>query len=186
MKEEKLKELLERYYNGDTSQDEEFLLKKYFCGSDTLPGYDAEREIFRYFSCDEEVIKPSDDLESRILKSIDVLKTKQKHELHYRRRLVILSMAASLLVLIGSYFFFIHETEPEDTFDDPQIAYAEAKQILYDVSDRLSRGTLVLQHVARTTQAGLESVEKSAKLLSDQIEIVEHPGKFLEKRDQKK
>ena len=186
MKEERLKELLEKYYNGDTSTEEESELKKYFAGNTIVPGYEAEMEMFRHFSVYEQDAAPSDDLESRIIDSIDALESKQKHTLRHRKSLVVLSAAATFLILIGAYFFLTRETEPEDTFDDPQIAYAEAKRILYDVSVRLNRGTLALEQVARTTKTGIESVEKTANMITGQIEIVEHLGRFIETNDQKK
>jgi hypothetical protein len=181
MKEEKLKELLERYYNGDTTSEEEYLLKEYFSGNNILPGYEAEKEIFRYYSADEKATAPSGNLESRILEAIDILEEKQKlkNAFFERNRLIILSVAASLLILIGSYYFFLYKTEPKDTYNDPQIAYAETKQILYDISVKLNRGTEALQHVARTAQTGLKSVVQSANLISSQIEIVENLDKIL-------
>jgi hypothetical protein len=186
MKEEKLKELLERYYNGDTSDEEEFLLRKYFLGNEVFPGYEAEKEIFSYYSGNEEAYAPSDDLEKRIIKSIDAIEGKHTFS---RKRLILLSVAASLAILIGSYFFFINRSEPEDSFDDPQIAYVEAKRILFDISVRMNRGTMALQNVARINNAaaaGLESVEKSASLISGQIERIENLGKLLETDDRGK
>lgn len=181
MKEERLKELLERYYNGSTSVEEEYILKEYFSGNDILPGFEAETEIFRYFSGDEKTIFLADSLESRILESIDILEKKQKFKSSFfdRNRVAILSMAASLLILLGSYFFFIYNSEPKDTYNDPLIAYTETKRILYEVSVRFNRGTRALQNVAGAAQTGLESVEKSANLISDQIERVENLGKIL-------
>lgn len=188
MKEEKLKELLERYYNGNTSDEEEFLLKEYFSGNDILPGYEAETEIFRFYSANERMAAPSDKLESSILDSIDYLEEdrKLKKSIFKRRRIIIISAAASLLILAGSYFFFISRTGPKDTYNDPRIAYAEAKRILYDVSVRLNRGTQTLQNTVKTAQKGLISVEKSANLISGQFEIIENIGKIIDKDDQKK
>jgi predicted Zn-dependent peptidase len=50
MTENRLKEILDKYYEGESSPEEELELKKYFSGNDVLKGYEAEREIFRQYS----------------------------------------------------------------------------------------------------------------------------------------
>ncbi len=179
MKEEKLKELLEKYYNGDASDEEEVLLREYFSGEVVFPGYEAEKDIFGYYIVIDKIVPPSDDLETRILQSVDGSGHPRKSR---TARLIVLSAAALLLILIGSYFFFTTRPGVKDTYDDPQIAYIEARRILYDVSVRFNKGTMALQNFARintATEAGLESVERSADLISGHIEIVENLGKML-------
>ncbi len=188
MKEEKLKELLVRYYSGDTTSEEEFLLKEYFSGDDILPGYEAEKEIFRYYSTYERITAPSGKLESRILDAIDRFDEKQKLKSAFfeRNRLIILSVAASLLILIGSYFFFLIKSEPKDTYDDPQIAYAVTKQILYNMSVNLNKGAEAMQHVSGTARTGLESIEQAANRISSQIGIVKNLDKIPKNGNRKK
>ena len=183
MKEEKLKELLEKYYNGKSSEEEEAILREYFSGEEILPGFEADSEIFSYYATGNEIVPPSDDLEARIIRSVDTLERNQKFR---TGRLVILSAAATLLMLIGSYFFLTSGSGIEDTYDDPQVAYLEARRILYDVSVRLNKGTQALQTVERmniAAEAGMKSVEKSADLISGRIDILENLGKLLNNND---
>jgi len=187
MKEERLKELLDKYYNGDTSEEEEFLLRQYFSGENVLPGYEAENEIFNYYSDDINVNAPADDLEARLIDSIELLEKKRM----LRKRFIRsgLGMAATVLVLLGTYFFFLGSSEPKDTFSDPRIAYAETKRILYDVSVRLNRGTQALQHVviiSNAAQAGRESMQRSADIISNQFEKIVHLDDILYVNDKKK
>jgi len=179
MKEEKLKELLERYYNGDTSQSEEAELKKYFAGDETCEGYEAEREIFRHYSGSEIIPVPSVDFEERIIEALDDLENKHKNKSVRKRYIMIMSAAAAILILIGSYFIFYHQTEPEDTFSDPQLAYAETMKILYEVSLKLNKGTEALKPMSRiynATQTGINSVDKSAVIISKNLKRI----KFLD------
>ena len=175
MKEEKLKELLERYYNGDTSQSEEAELKKYFAGNEICEGYEAEREIFRHYSGSEIIPVPSVDFEERIIEALDDLENKHKNKSFRKRYIMIMSAAAAILILIGSYFIFFYQTEPEDTFSDPQLAYAETMRILNEVSVKLNRGTEALKPIARiqdATQTGMKSVDRSALIISKNLQRI--------------
>ena len=127
MKEELLKELLEKYYNGDTSVEEELSLKEYFSGDEVHPGYEAEKEIFRLYSASEEITAPDDGLEARIKLAIDHLEEHQSKQTPVIRRYTVMSIAAALLILVASYFMLKHHAEPEDTFSDPRLACRDNK-----------------------------------------------------------
>src|SRR4030042_4414728 len=171
MKEEKLKELLERYYNGDTSQSEEAELNKYFAGNEICEGYEAEREIFRHYSGSEIIPVPSVDFEERIIEALDDLENKHKNKSFRKRYIMIMSAAAAILILIGSYFIFFYQTEPEDTFTDPQLAYAETMRILNEVSVKLNKGTEALKPINRLQymSTGLITMERSADIISKNL-----------------
>jgi hypothetical protein len=175
MKEELLKELLEKYYNGETSIEEELRLKEYFSGKDVLPGYEAEKEIFRLYSASGQIAAPDDELEARIKIAIDHLEEPKMKRIPVIRRYTIMSIAAGLLILIASYFMLKHHAEPKDTFSDPRLAYAETMKILNEVSYKLNKGTSALEpvrKVARAAQSGLGSVSKSASVLTDNLKQI--------------
>jgi len=176
MKEETLKGLLEKYFNGDTSLEEEKVLRKYFSGDDILPGFDTEKEIFNSYSSASEAIPPaSEDLESRILSSIDDYEKENHRKRFPRRYMAISGIAATLLILIGSYFFFIRKAEPADTYSDPVIAYAETMKILNEVSLKLNKGTSALKTISKintVTQKSIESIDRSASKLSGSFEKI--------------
>lgn len=175
MKEELLKELLEKYYNGETSIEEELRLKEYFSGKDVLPGYEAEKEIFRLYSASGQIAAPDDELEARIKIAIDHLEEPKMKRTPVIRRYTVMSIAAGLLILIASYFMLKHHAEPKDTFSDPRLAYAETMKILNEVSYKLNKGTSALEpvrKVARAAQSGLGSVSKSASVLTDNLKQI--------------
>ncbi len=172
MKDVKLKELLGKYYRGDTTGTEEAELRKYFSGDDILEGYEAEKEIFRHFSHSEIIPVPLDDFEERIVKAVDNLERDQRKRSSWKLSIRILSAAATILILIGSYFLFFHHTETEDTFSDPQLAYAETMRILYDVSVKLNKGTEALKPIGKiqsATQTGIRSIDRSAVIISKNL-----------------
>ncbi len=58
----------------------------------------------------------------------------------FRRRIVgFVSAAAAVALMIGLGFSLV-ENEPKDTFDDPQLAYAELEKAFAKISDSVSRG----------------------------------------------
>lgn len=175
MKEERLKELLGRYYGGSTSESEETELKNFFSGDSVPEGYDAEKAIFGLFSQNEALAEPSEGFSKRIINAIDDLEKNQKSNHARDRYIVIFSSAAAILLLIlGSYFFFSGRSSIEDTFSDPQIAYAETMKILNEVSVKLNRGTKALKPLERieNLSAGLGSFDRSADIISKNLQRI--------------
>ena len=169
MKREELKELLEKYYAGKTSTEEEEKLKKYFSGTDILPGFEAEKEIFSHYTSSERIPVPSVDFEDRILKGIE---KKQRTISLKKTYITVISAAATIFLLVGSYFIFFNREVQEDTYSDPQIAYAETMKILYEVSVKLNKGTEALKPLNNMQDAlktGLESVDRSASVISTNL-----------------
>ena len=170
MEENKLKELLNRYYDGVTSPEEELELKTYFSGNNVLPGYEAEKEIFSYYSGMEKIIVPFADFEMRIIKSVDDLERIKLINNKRKRYITLFSVAATILIMIGSWFFFLREREPADTFSDPSLAYAETMRILTNVSVKINMGKEALKPVFNltgTARQGMRSVDRSLTAFSD-------------------
>jgi len=171
MKEERLKDLLDKYYRGETSEAEESELKEYFSGSHILKGYEAERDIFSNYQLLDAVPEPSSGFSERILKAVDGLERLEERKLARKRYISILSSAAAILLLIGSYLVFFNQKPAEDTFTDPQLAYAETMRILNEVSAKLNRGTEALKPISRVQQiaTGLNAVGESADMISGNL-----------------
>jgi len=170
MEENKLKELLDKYYDGVTSSEEELELKTYFSGNNVLPGYEAEKEIFSYYSGMEKIIVPFADFEMRIIKSVDDLERIKLINNKRKRYITLFSVAATILIMIGSWFFFLREREPADTFSDPSLAYAETMKILTNVSVKINMGKEALKPVFNltgTARQGMRSVDRSLTAFSD-------------------
>ncbi len=180
MKEEKLKELIDKYYRGESSPGEEKTLIDYLAGDEIIPGYEVEKELFSgYRMLSEALPGPSDDLEQKILRSVD--KYDQPEASHFRwRYLIPLSIAASILIITGLYFFFNSRTDPADTFTDPALAYAETIKVLNEVSVKLNKGTEALQTIGKfddATRRSIKSIDRSGSILKDNFERI----KIIEK-----
>jgi hypothetical protein len=183
MNEEELKRLIERYYNGDSTEEEEDVLRNYFRQADIPEGYEAEKEIFSFYTESADYIDPSQDFEVRILAGVDSSERKKGLK-RIKRYLPLMSAAAGLLILVGSYFFFVNKTESPDTFKDPRIAYAETIKILRDVSVKLNRGSQALEPVGKINEMTLKSIEtlnKSTKYVEKNIKNLDLIQRAIEK-----
>lgn len=180
MKKEELDKLLEKYYKGESSEDEELSLKKFF-QSDSIPeGYEAEKEIFSLYTLSETMPEPSIDFEERILTEIDAVEKNRKSAGIRRIILYSLSTAAGLLIIAGSYFFLNSSKEPKDTFSDPKIAYAETMKILMDVSSKLNKGSQALEplgKINKTTNESIKSINKSARIIGKGLNSISNLDK---------
>jgi hypothetical protein len=172
MSEKELKLLIGKYYDGISTDEDEKALRAYFSGNNIYPGYEAEKEIFSMFMESYDVPEPSVDFEASVMRAVDA----RSGEVLYRKirtlLLPLLSAAAGLLILAGSYFFFIHKSEEKDTYSDPRIAYAETMKVLMEVSSQLNLGTKTLQPVGKINEMkvkGFKSISKSTVLIEKNL-----------------
>lgn len=173
---EELNRLLAKYYSGESSEEEESLLRSFFNGDNIPEGFEAEKKIFGYYLNAVEVPEPSPDFETRILAGIDEYENKNRSQKLRKFILPIISTAAGLLIIAGSYFFFINRNEPRDTYSDPKIAYAETIKILTEVSSKMNRGTRTLKPVSKIN----EVTTKSFAAFNKSTNIVEKNLKNLD------
>ncbi len=160
--------LLEKYYSGETTDEEEKYLKKLFRSGDVPAEMKDEQEIFRFYSEAYLMPEPSPDLEKRIIAAVDNSIGNHTFVSTSRGLYSVLSVAAGLLILLGLYFFIDRQRAVKDTFTDPRLAYAETMKVLYDVSSRLNKGTQPLDQIKKFREAGsvgLDALGKSTNAI---------------------
>ena len=164
-----IRQLLERYYQGTTTRDEERRLKAYFAQDNVPPTLAAEREMFRYLAHEARQTPPlPQGLEERLARHIDRLAAEAPRRLNaktpHRPRLWqwTAGIAASLLLAsaIGLHLYTQHGAAPQDTFDDPQLAYAEARRALHLFDATFGKGE---QQMEEAREAAREVNKKLAK-----------------------
>ncbi len=166
MKKEELDKLLEKYYDGSSTEEEQKALKKFFTGSDLPEGYETEKAIFRYYRDMSEIPEPSADLDERIISALDKQLSTGRKPIMSKSVLAISAAAAVLIIISGSWFFLTHGKRSGDTFSDPEIAYAETIKILYNVSVRMNEGTSALEPVSKMNVIPVKDIgliERSAE-----------------------
>ncbi len=136
-----IKELLEKYWNCETSLEEEQQLHSFFRGS--VPAEMNETaELFRYFEQQRKTIIGNsgfDEEVKRKIKDNSPAGRSIKMYFNYAR------IAAGIAVVAVAGFFIREEVrkaypaETEDTFSDPRMALEETKKALMMISNSFNR-----------------------------------------------
>ena len=175
---EEIRKMLDRFYRGETTLEEEKLLKDYFFSTTVPEELIPDKELFLSFDSEDEDISVPADLNQKIIAAIDQVEKKEVRT--HRISIFSLSgLAAGLLVMIAVYLFYVRDDSPDllassqitDTYDDPLEAYEEAKRTLAYVSSKLNSGTSELKHVQQVTRSvdpikSLSKINKGSKELS--------------------
>lgn len=178
MQEERIKYLINRYYQGLSTEGEETELRKFF-SKNSLPGFEAERVIFSSMDEFASVPEPSVDFEKKIYQAIDEsgqksIKPKQSGEPNLWTKTMFINIAAVALTLIGTYIFFTNYEKPVNTYKDPQIAYNETVKIFNMVSDKLNTGLNSLEpltKVNKVTSTSLSVVDNSVSVITGNLDL---------------
>ena len=137
MEQEKIKELLSKFYEGTSSEEEEAKLRE--CLADPAvaslfpdAGYMADLPAA--------VPEPSADFTDKLeaVTHMERKMTSREEMIRYS-----ITVAASAVLLIGTYLLFdyLRPDRLRDTYSDPEIAMAEVRIILTTVSQNMNTGT---------------------------------------------
>ena len=175
---EEIRKVLERFYQGETTLEEEKQLEEYFSSTAVPEELLPDKELFLGLTeADDQIHVPS-DLNQKVLSTLEQVERKEVRT----RRISLFSLsglAAGILVLIAVYLFFVRTDGPTrfassemvDTYDDPMDAYEEAKRALTYVSAKLNNGTSELKHVQQVSKTAdplksLSKINKGSKELN--------------------
>jgi hypothetical protein len=156
MERESIAALLERYWQAETTVEEEKALAAYFRGhSDIPPEWEPYREIFSFFA-EEAEVRPGQHLEEKILEHIRPLHAMRPA--HSRLRIAWWAAAAVIILVVGLVPLLQPVPEPadpppaqyatrsqkdvfiKDTYDDPQQALAAVQRALFKASSKMNKG----------------------------------------------
>lgn len=166
-----IRKMLERFYRGETSLEEERMLLDYFTSTTVPEELIPDKELFQSFDDGADSVEVPPDLNQKILASIDQAERKETRT----RRISLFSLsglAAGLLVMIAVYLFyirtdrspFIASNQMVDTYEDPMMAYEEAKKALTYVSDKLNTGTSELEQVKQVSKVATDPLKSLSKI----------------------
>lgn len=180
MNTEKVKQLLEKYYDGQTTADEESLLKEFF-GSRTVPDeLKSDREIFKYFIMSSGIPEPGTGFEKRIIDNVGKAERRSSGSRISNVYRFVSGIAAGVIIVAGLYFLFTERQEPSDTYSDPETAYNEAMKILCNVSGRMRHGTRELEKIGMMQKAADESFQvlgEPAAIVREKMKPLGHLNK---------
>ncbi len=137
-----IEQLLEKYWNCETSLEEEQQLRDFFRGTSIPANMKETAELFRFFTA-EKTKALNDSFEAGVTK-----------ELRKRQGGKIISMvsftnivriAAGIVVVVVATYFVREEVrksypkEMQDTYTDPQMAFEETKKALMMISNTFGK-----------------------------------------------
>ena len=156
MEESKIREVLERYWEGETSLDEEKELRSYFASSQVADEFIPFIPLFAFFDEEKHKEMPSDiSLPNEIKKGGKVVNFKW-----------LINVAASLVIFIAMFFInknlnreSVEQYAYQDTYQTPEEAYLEVKQALLFVSTKMNKGV-------STVSQSLEKMEPLDRIIN--------------------
>jgi hypothetical protein len=163
-----IRELLDRFYLGETTLEEERRLQEYFSSAKIPEEFIPDRDLFNSLNSGSEAIHVPAGLDQKILSGID----REERKLTRTRRISVFSLsglAAGLLVVIALYTGYFNNGNSarlalQDTYENPQDAYEEAKRTLSYVSAKLNSGTDELQHVQQVSKVASDPLKSLSKI----------------------
>ena len=149
-----IKNLLEKYYEGTTTLEEENAIRTYFATHETTDELKEEQALFNSLSMEEIDIPLL--LESDILHAI----AEQGKAPLKRKSLVIQRIAtwaaAAIIVLSVGFGWYVTQMEKKtqlsDTFQNPEEAYQETMRVLAYVGSKINKVQEELKPITKINQ----------------------------------
>lgn len=136
MDSEKIDELLNKYWNCETSLEEEEQLQAYFRNSDLPEQHKETAPMFRYFDAQKKKSLSDSSFEGSVMKKIQGPKNGKLRVLAFNS----MRIAAGIVVLVLAVWLVrmeVRKSAPQeiaDTYDDPKLAFEETKKALMMIS----------------------------------------------------
>ncbi len=154
-----IEKLLDKYWNGDTTVEEEQLLQRYFSEERVPDHLEGVATLFQTFSADRQFKQLDDDFDEALIRDIE----KTEKQFSFKNWL---SVAAVITLLIVSALWvkdmLPEQTQPVttgsqrievDTYKDPQLAYEQTKEALLLISSMMNKGTKQVEKLEKFHEA---------------------------------
>lgn len=97
-----INQLLERYWRGETSLEEEEILRAFFSQQDVPQEFAAYKSYFSYLQQEKQTDQLGDDFDSRVLSELSFEPKVRAHRVSMRDRLMPLFKAAAVVAILLS------------------------------------------------------------------------------------
>lgn len=162
-----IRELVEKYWDGDTTLEEEEQLRDYFSHEDAPADLKKEAALFRYYQTQTRFRKLDAQFDEQLTRQIERRQGQQKWLVYQP----LLRIAAAVVLVVAITLLFkttgvgptdeVAQVSTEDTYEDPRLAYKQTKEALLLVSSLMNEGT---QHIEE-----LESFSEAQETVKTQI-----------------
>lgn len=170
METKRIAELLDKYYRGETTLEEERQLKGFFQQEEVPEELQADKDVFLlYTGLAQQPVDLPEGLEERLSASIGRWQKESQRRRPWLRpsiRRWSIGIAASLLIAAGMGIY-LQKAEPKqhDTFTNPALAYQETQRALQLFATALQKGEAQMVKAEKTTlkvQQTLENITTPA------------------------
>jgi hypothetical protein len=171
METKEIKHILQRYFEGESTAEEERMLKSYFHSGRVAGELKEYTGLFTGISELSELNK-DDRIEEEIMDFL--LESESKEKVKYRGMWqMVTGIAASVIIVIGGLLFYQNRDQQfEDSFDDPEVAYAYATQTLEYVAAQYNKGLKPLENFDRLETAA-QPLSSAAKPVNEYMKMLE-------------
>ena len=178
---QELDRLLQAWYEGTGSEEEEHRLFAMLKADDLPAKYATNRQILGAFLDMSSAPEPDSGFEARIMEAVDRSETEGRIVSLKRRVYAIVSVAASVLIILSGYFIIESENKLKDTFDDPVLAYNATLEVLQRVSTTLNTGSDAIENLSEIEKARnqLEMLSEPARAVSRDLQALKHIEKSI-------
>jgi len=177
MESQRIHILLQKYFEAETTLDEENELINYFSSDEvdeTLKMYVPMFSGIKELSAEENP-NLGDDLMNYILES------EHKEKLRYRWMWqIVTGIAASVILVMLAVNFYSNENQWKDTFSDPKQAYSEASKTLEFVAGKYNKGLAQLRPMGKIENA-VSPLNSGMKTLNKGFDQINELNKKLKK-----
>lgn len=155
-------QILQHYFNGESTLEDEKKLEAYFSSGEVA---DELKEYTKFFGGISELAERAEDstIEDDVMDYI--LENEHQEKTKYRSMWkVVTGIAASIIIVLGGFLFYQQQNQQpfEDTFDDPEVAYAYALQTMKFVSGKYSKGLAELSNFEKL-QVATKPIKEGVK-----------------------
>ncbi|WP_319480336.1 hypothetical protein [uncultured Draconibacterium sp.] len=171
METQEILRLLQRYFDGETTEADEQQLYAYFQSGEVAEELVEYTEFFGGISelagaVDDPTIE--EDVMDYILENEHRDKTK-----YLTMWKTVTGIAASVIIVLGGFLFYQEQQKPfDDTFENPEEAYAYAAKTLQFVGSKYNEGLVHLSEFEKLRK-GSEPVKKATKPVVEFYEGIE-------------
>lgn len=177
MKTQEVKQLLQAYFKGESSLEDERRLEVYFQSEEVTEEVSEYAEFFGGITELTNVIDDS-SIEEDVMDFI--LENEHQEKTRYLGMWkMVTGIAASIIIVLGGFLFYQQQQKPyDDTFDSPEQAYAYAQQALQYMSGKYNKGLAEFSN--------FEKLQKANEPLKKGIAPVNEFYKGIERMQEKK
>ena len=155
-----INKILEKYYNGETSLEEENMLKEFFSRSDIPEELTIHKAQFDFYESEKHIEILSTDFDEKIISKIENQKITK---LNFSRKPVwrlVAGLAAGLLIIFGSYFLINEQfrdnttsveftAEEQEALDQTLIALAKVSKYINLANEKLQKMSIINQSIEK-------------------------------------